>query len=109
MPTFSLAFVDRPIHLDNLAPASAYREGKTLTMVRGDGIPVQLESRVIVSSVSLDHQTDFYFYFSQPKKNTAIPTKMARGPWLARHLPLWRSKIDKTITLKLSTKKEPKT
>jgi hypothetical protein len=47
MPTFSLAFVDRPIHLDNLAPASAYREGKTLTMVRGDGIPVQLESRVM--------------------------------------------------------------
>jgi hypothetical protein len=62
----------------------------------------------IVSSVYLDPQADFVYFFSPRKKNTAMSTNMDRSPCLARHTPFRRLEIDDTITFKLSTKKKPK-
>ena len=62
----------------------------------------------IVSFVIVDLYADPYFFFSPPKKNNAIPTIMDRGPCLTKHIPLRRSKIDESITPKLSTQKKPK-
>jgi hypothetical protein len=62
----------------------------------------------IVSSVYLDPQADFIYFFSPRKKNTAMSTNMDRSPCLARHTPFRRLEIDDTITFKLSTKKKPK-
>jgi hypothetical protein len=60
----------------------------------------------IVSFVSPDRVPIHIFFFTTTKKTPPFPTIMARGPYLARQMPLRSYKIDKGITPKLSTKKK---